>query len=53
MLLADDKLDIDFKISVFSQALKNFNSKGYRLAASHKSSDTIVVQGLMGVDLIQ
>ena len=53
LLLVDEQLDINFRITGFSQALENFKSKGYRLAGTHEASDTITVQGLMGVDLIQ
>ena len=54
LMLVDDQFDISFNVKGFGQAVKNLNANGQYLAADFEAdNDTISVQGLIGVDVIQ
>ena len=52
-VLIDDNLNIEFTINDFRFALQNFKKLGINLAADYPDSDQIVVNGLIGCDLLQ
>ena len=54
LILVDDQFDISFDIRGFSQAVKKIKSNNLTLAADFEAdTDTVSVQGLVGVDIIQ
>ena len=53
-ILVDNEFDITLNVINFDQALKNFNSNNFKLAANFEGDTTkICIQGLVGCDILQ